>query len=80
MKFVIRSFQYFFLAVILCNFEEDFCDWTNILNKPEWTFERKTAEELSAESRPGPTEGLNGVKNDHFLILFFFLTPMMQLM
>ena len=58
----------FFLAVILCNFEEDFCDWTNVIDKPDWGFERKTAEELETESRPGPTEGLNGVKNDHFLI------------
>ena len=58
----------FFLAVILCNFEEDFCDWTNVIDKPDWGFERKTAEELAAESRPGPDVGLNGVKNDHFLI------------
>ena len=61
-------YAFYFPAVILCNFEEDFCDWTNVIDKPDWGFERKTAEELAEESRPGPDVGLNGVKNDHFLI------------
>ena len=66
---IYKRYEFFvFSAVILCNFEKDFCDWTNILNKPEWTFERKTAEELNSEERPGPAEGLNGIKDDHFLI------------
>ena len=63
-----ETFFLFFIAVILCNFEEDFCDWSNVVDKPEWSFERKTAEELVEENRPGPENGVNGINNDHFLI------------
>ena len=57
-----------FLAVLLCNFQNDFCGWQNVEDSPDHKWERKTVEELSGENRIGPDTTFNGNLDNRFVI------------
>ena len=49
----------FFTAVILCNFEEDMCDWKSLSDDKLYKFSRKKSEQLGNQDLPGPDGSVN---------------------
>ena len=49
----------FFTAVILCNFEDNICDWKSLSDDKLYKFSRKKSEQLGNQDLPGPDGSVN---------------------
>jgi hypothetical protein len=49
----------FFTAVILCNFEDNLCDWKSLSDDKLYKWSRKKSEQLGNNDLPGPDGSVN---------------------
>ena len=55
------------LAVILCNFEDDFCKWQLTPSNPTLKWKRTTAMQLEEQQKPGPISDYLNHKDTFFV-------------